>query len=80
MRPAVVVPLVALFLILLNVWFSTEWISAVTIQFGVATVILSLVVITGYAGSCHWPAHVCRSRNPHLRKADLTGFRSFPRC
>ena len=50
LRPALIVPLAVVAFVLITQIRSPTWADAVTTTFGVATILLSIVVVTGYAG------------------------------
>ncbi len=50
LRPALIVPAAVVTLVLITQIRSATWADAATTTFGVATILLSIVVVTGYAG------------------------------
>lgn len=50
LRPALIVPAAVVTLLLITQIHPATWADAVTTTFGVATILLSIVVVTGYAG------------------------------
>ncbi len=50
LRPALIVPAAVVTFVLITQIRSATWADAVTTTFGVATILLSIVVVTGYAG------------------------------